>query len=222
MENIEPKDRWFTTMEDAKCCRMGENGPITVTQLMPLVKFTKDYESFLDVGCGSGTTIDALNAIKRIIKYKGIDIILHRVDWLKEHYPPYKFYPSLFEFEVQHACELKEKDKSWDTVWSRHLIDHVDSFEKAMDEHCRVAKKRVICILWYALTDAEEHKISHVTYDGVVYKDEYLNQYSKKKIQEYFDSKSKEWKVSEYLKEVSWRGDRAGKGQDTIIVLERI
>jgi len=223
MEDIDSKDRWFDTTEDNVLCRMGENGPITVTQFMPLIKFTYDYESFLDVGCGSGTTIDALNAIKRIIKYKGVDIIPHRIEWLKKTYPPYKFSPSSFEFEIQHASQLKEEDKSWDTVWSRHVIDHVESFEKAMDEHCRVAKKRVICVLWYALTDAEEHRISHVTYDGVVYKDEYLNQYSKSKIKKYLDDKcSMGWKVSEYLKEVSWQGDRKGKGEDTIIVLERI
>jgi ubiquinone/menaquinone biosynthesis C-methylase UbiE len=200
---------------------MGGNGPITVTQLMPLIKFTKDYESFLDVGCGSGTTLDAINAIKRIVKYKGIDIIPHRVEWLKNKYPYYQFNPTTVEFAVQHAGKLEEEDKSWDTVWSRHVIDHLQDFEKSMDEHCRVAKKRVICVLWYKMTDDDEHKISHVTYDGVVYEDEYLNQYSKKKVQAYFDNK-KDWKVIEYLQDVSWQGDRGGKGQDTIIVMERI
>jgi ubiquinone/menaquinone biosynthesis C-methylase UbiE len=216
MEDLDAKDRWFDTPEDDVLCRGGGNGPITVTQIMPLVKFTHDGESFLDVGCGSGTTIDALQAIKRQVQYKGLDIISHRVKWLQEHYPDRKF-------EIQHATELYEADKSWDTVWSRHVIDHVDSFEKGMDEHCRVAKKRVICVLWYALTDALEHRITHVTYDGIVYKDEYLNQYSKTKIKEYLDNKCKNgWKLSEYLTEVSWQGDRLGKGEDSIIVLERI
>ena len=169
---MESVNRWFDTTEDDVLCRMGGNGPITVTQLMPLVKWTYDGESFLDVGCGSGTTIDALKAIKREVKYKGLDIIPHRVEWLKKTYPDR-------EFEVQHACQLKEVDKSWDTVWSRHVVDHVDSFEKALDEHCRVARKRVINVLWYKLTDALEHRISPVKYDGIVYKDEYLNQYSK-------------------------------------------
>ena len=226
MEPVMTNDKWFDTTDDAVLCRGGENGSMTVTQIMPLVKFVKDYETFLDVGCGSGTTIDALLALKKAICYKGVDFIGHRIEWLKEKYLPYTFGMGLkpdTTFEVEDARYLREKDKSWDTVWSRHVIDHVDSFEKTMDEHCRVAKKRVICILWYALTDADEHRITHVTYDGIVYKDEYLNQYSKSKIKTYLDDKcSNGWKVSEYLKEVSWQGDRKGKGEDTIIVLERV
>lgn len=195
---------------------MGENGPITTSQIMPLVKWTHDGESFLDVGCGSATTLDALRAIKRDVKYKGLDFIDSRVEWLKETYPG-------VEFENQDARQLKEADQSWDTVWSRHVVDHLDGFEGPMDEHCRVAKKRVICVLWYAMTEADEHSIKHITYDGLVYKDEYLNQYSRKKVEAYLEAKKQSgWKVSEYLREVSWQGDKAGKGGDTIIVLERL
>lgn len=195
---------------------MGGNGPINVSQIMPLVKWTHDGESFLDVGCGGGTTLDAIREIKRNLKYKGTDFIDSRIAWLKEHYPG-------VEFENEDARHLKELDKSWDVVWSRHVIDHLDGFEGPMDEQCRVAFKRVICVLWYALTDAEEHRINHIKYGDTVYPDEYLNQYSRKRVKEYLDKKCTErWKLSEYLEDVSWQGDRMGKGQDTIIVLERI
>lgn len=215
METIDSKERWFATPAIYNFCRLGGNGPINVSQLMPLVKWTHDGESFLDVGAGSGTTIDAINAIKRDVKYKGVDFIPSTIEWLKNMYQDR-------EFDVQDARQLKEADQSWDTVWSRHVVDHLDGFEKPFDEHCRVAKKRVICILWYSLTDAEEHKIKPIFDNGKTYEDEYLNQYSRKKVKEYLENKKQSgWKLSEYLEDVSWQGDKHGKGGDTIICLER-
>lgn len=221
MASIKSEDRWFATPDKHNWCRLGGNGPITVTQLMPLIKFTYDDETFLDVGCGSGTTLDAIEAIKREVIYKGVDFIDSTVEWLRENYPSYR------TFEVQDARDLKEKDKSWDTVWSRHVIDHLDSFERAMDEHCRVAKKRVICVLWYSLLEGDEDEIKNII-DGSednrkTYEDEYLNRYSRKKVKVYLEDKCKKgWKLSEFLEDVTWQGDREGKGRDIIIVLERI
>ncbi len=220
MEPIRSEDRWFNTPVKNTWCRLGGNGPINVSQLMPLVKFTRDGESFLDVGCGSGTTIDAIDAIKRNVKYKGVDFIDSTVVWLREHYPTR-------EFNVQDARNLKEADRSWDVVWSRHVVDHLDSFERAIDEHCRVANKRVICILWYSMHDGDEDIIKPII-DGPAdnrktYEDEYLNQYSRKKVKTYLENKCKEgWQLIEFREEVSWQGDKKGKGGDTIIVLERI
>jgi len=216
MEDIKSEDRWFATPAVETLCRLGGNGAINVTQLMPLVKFTYDGESFLDVGCGSGTTIDALNAVKRNVKYKGVDFIETTIGWLKERYSPYGF-------EVQDARHLKEKDKSWDVVWSRHVVDHLDDFEQPLEEHCRVAKKRVICILWYGMNDTDEHIIHHIVEGKKTYEDEYLNEFSRKKVKAYLDKKCKEgWNLLEYLEGVTWQGDKDGKGRDTIIVLERI
>ena len=220
MADIKQEDRYFNTPLFETWCRMGGNGPINVSQLMPLVKFTKDDESFLDVGCGSGTTIDALDAIKRDVKYKGVDFIEKMVTQLKAKYPNR-------EFAVQDARHLKEQDKSWDIVWSRHVVDHLDSFEKAIEEHCRVAKKRVICVLWYALHDGEEHIIKNIDYshevNGKLYTDEYLNQYSRKKVKQFLDGKCKNgWQLIEFREEISWQGDKKGKGGDSVIVLERI
>jgi len=216
MEPIKQEDRWFSTPVKETWCRLGGNGPINVSQLMPLVKFTGDGESFLDVGCGSGTTIDAIDAIKRDVKYKGVDFIESTIEWLRKTYPDR-------EFDVQDARDLKEADQSWDIVWSRHVVDHLDSFERTIDEHCRVAKKRVICVLWYSFTDGDEHIIKPIFDNGRTYEDEYLNNFSRKKVREYLDNKCKEgWKLVEYLEDVSWQGDSKGKGDDIIIVLERI
>lgn len=216
MADIKSVDRWFNTPVKDTWCRMGGNGPINVSQLMPLIKFTKDGESFLDVGCGSGTTIDAIDAIKRDVKYKGVDFIDSTVEWLSKTYPNR-------EFSIQDARYLREEDKSWDTVWSRHVIDHLDDFEQPMDEHCRVARKRVICVLWYSMHDGDEHIIKPIFDNGKTYEDEYLNMYSRKKVKAYLENKGKEgWQLSEFLEGVTQQGDKDGKGRDSIIVLERI
>jgi SAM-dependent methyltransferase len=218
MADIKSEDRWFATSVKDTWCRMGGNGPINVSQLMPLIKFTRDGESFLDVGCGSGTTIDAIDAIKRDVKYKGVDFIDSMVTWLREHYPTR-------EFDVQDARHLKEADRSWDVVWSRHVADHMKSFEGAIDEQCRVANKRVICVLWYGMNDTDEHIIKNIV-DGPegnrkTYEDEYLNEFSRKKVKEYLNNKEG-FELIEFRENVTWQGDKDGKGRDTIIVLERI
>jgi ubiquinone/menaquinone biosynthesis C-methylase UbiE len=216
MEDVKQEDRWFSTPVIDTWCRMGGNGTINVSQLMPLIKFTRDGESFLDVGCGSGTTIDAIDAIKRDVVYKGVDFIERNVNWLKEKYPHR-------EFAVEDARHLTEPDQSWDVVWSRHVVDHLDDFEQPLEEHCRVAKKRVICVLWYALHDGDEHIIKPIFDNGRTYADEYLNQFSRKKVKAFLDKKSKEgWQLLEFLEEVSWQGDKKGKGGDIIIVLGRV
>lgn len=220
MADIKSEERWFATCDDPTLCRVGGNGPINVTQIFPLVKYINDGENFLDVGCGSGTTLDALMEIKRNVKYKGVDFIERRINWLRQKYPD-------FEFDTQDARHLKEPDQSWDTVWSRHVIDHLDNFEKSMDEHCRVAKKRVICILWVDLSNEDQHQIKPII-DGPMdnrktYPDEWTNQYSRKKVMEYLESKKQEgWQILEFQEDCSWDMSRKSKGHDTVIILERI
>ena len=227
MEPLTDQDRWFSTPENSTWCRLGGNGPMNVSQLMPIVKYVKDFDHFFDVGCGSGTTLDALKLAGKKVHYKGVDFIESRVKWLKEKYNPYTFGIGGVKedtfFEVEDARKLNEEDKSWDIVWSRHVVDHMESFENALDEQCRVAKRMVICVLWYSFTDADEHSIKPIFDNGKTYADEYLNQFSRKKVKVYLEDKCKNgWQLLEFREHVSWEGDKEGKGDDTIIVLERI
>lgn len=214
------EEHWFSTCDDFSLCRVGGNGPINVSQVMPLLKFVNDGESFLDVGCGSGTTFDAIRAIKKDVIYKGLDFIDHRVEWLKKTFPG-------VDFEVGDARHLSEADKSWDVVWSRHVVDHLGGFEEPMDEHCRVAKKTVICVLWVPLNNGEEHLIKPII-DGPegnrkTYTDEWTNQYSRKLVQAWIEKKKTEgWSLEAFEEDVVWIGSRLDKGHDTVIVLKRL
>lgn len=212
-------DRWFGIHSQPELCRVGGNGPDNTTQIIPIVRYTKDGESFLDVGCGSGATLDTLIAVKRDVFYKGIDVIETQIEYLKKSYPN-------FNFEVQDGHKPKEKDRSWDTVWSRHVVDHLGDFEGPMDEYCRIANKRVICVLWYSLTDDPNHVIKNIE-DGpldarVTYKDEYLNQYSRERVKKWLENKKNNgWDILEFQEDCVWDMSRNGKGWDVVIILER-
>jgi len=210
--------RFFETCDSDTLCRVGGNGPNALTNIIPLLRFTDDGDTFLDVGCGSGTTIDALETIKRYVTYKGVDFIPKHIKWLKKQYPDY-------DFEVQDARHLKEKDKSWDIVWSRHVVDHLDSFEQSIDEQCRVANKRVICILWLLFSEGDEHVIKKIV-DGpqnarFEWPDEWTNQYSRSLVLKHLES-LKGWTIRDLREDCSWDLSRNDKGHDIVIVLDRV
>ncbi len=105
--------------------------------------------------------------------------------------------------------------RSFDVVYSRHVVDHMDSFERALDEHKRVSRDLVIVVLWVPLGASDEHEIKNIVDQGKVYEDEYTNSYSKKKVMEYLESDPK-WKLIEITEDV---GSEV-KGHDTVIVLK--
>lgn len=222
MQKVDPNTLWFNTPDSPSLCRGGGNGPNHPSQLYAIDKYVKSGMSFLDYGCGSATTLEALIAsgrsVDRIVDgiyYKGLDIIPKNVDWCRENFPQ-------GQFDVNNTIHgIDEQDQSWDVVYSRHVVDHMESFEKAMDEHKRVAKKLVIVVLWVPFSTGDEHEIKNIVDQrGLptekLYPNEYTNQYSRKKVMEYLTS-DKEWELlectEEYGTEVS--------GHDTVIVLRR-
>ena len=204
-------DYYFDTIDTGALCRGGGNGPFHPSQFRGLSLVSKG-ESLLDVGCGSGTTAECIlkHFKDRDIKYKGIDQVKRHIDWCKKEWPE-------LDFEVQEAKKLKEPDNSWDVVWSRHVVDHVSSFEKTIDEHFRVAKKKVICILWYPFSDTNKHSIKHVKYGEKTYKNEFLNQYSLSKVLWFLKSKYPEWRLSCFFN-IALAMNKQG---DTLFYLEK-
>lgn len=200
---------WFDTVFPGTLCRGGGNGPDHPSQLYAIRKYVKSGESLLDVGCGNATTAEAIKNAKLEINYKGIDEIPKHIEWCKKAFPE-------FNFEVEDAEALSEKDQSWDVVYSRHVVDHMPSFEKALDEHCRVAKRLVIIILWLGFTEKED--IIKNIVDGPLdnrrtYKYEYFNRYSREKVMEALNKEG--WRLVELTEHFKPK-------DDTIIVLERV
>ena len=208
---------WFNTPDTHSLCRGGSNGPAHPSQLYAIRKYVKPGMSFLDYGAGSGTTYEAIN--KELpdlnLNYHGLDIIKKNAEWCNEH-----FGTNVFHFNPD-IHKIDEPDRSWDVVYSRHVVDHMKSFEDALDEHCRVAKDLVIVVLWVPFSNQDEHEIKNIDYrpsGGKLYPDEYTNSYSEKKVMEYLHNKIHEgWKLKELTKEV---GVEVG-GHDIVLVLQR-
>lgn len=214
MDAVKPEERWFNTPDSNTLCRAGGNGPFHPSQMYAIKKYVENGMSLLDYGCGSATTYEAIQKeIKGsdfVIHYKGLDIIPKNVKWCKEN-----FLDGDFELNKT-PHKIDQPDKSWDVVYSRHVVDHMRSFEEALDEHCRVAKKLVIIVLWVCPGDMSEHAIKHIIDQGKVYEDEYTNQYSKPLVMRALKEKEDEgWKLEEYTEEVGVEV----KGHDVVIVL---
>ena len=209
---LNPDELWFSTPDSNTLCRLGGNGPAHPSQLYAIKKYVGPGMSFLDYGAGSGTTWEAIEKELPDLKlvYLGVDIIPKNVEWCNEQFPNAIFQrnPSIHEID--------QEDGSWDVVYSRHVVDHMESFEEAMNEHKRVAKKLVIVILWTGFVNSDEHEIKNIVDQrGLptekLYPNEYTNNYSRKKVVEYLNS-DPEWELLELNENV---------GGNQVIVLRR-
>ena len=213
MDDIAEKgDYWFLTPDSHSLCRGGTNGPQHPSQLYAIKKYVNPGESFLDYGAGSGTTYEAMKNAGIEVDYTGLDVVKKNADWSNQNFQTdrFKFNPTLHKIDAE--------DESFDVVFSRHVVDHMDSFERAMDEHKRVAKRLVIVVGWVPFSNQDEHGIKNIDYrpsGGKLYPDEYTNSYSKKKVDEYLQDPN--WEVVEFSEEV---GVEVG-GHDWVIVLRR-
>ena len=214
---INPEELWFNTPDTETLCRAGGNGPNHPSQLYAIKKYVKPGMTFLDYGCGSATTWEAIN--KELpdlrLEYLGMDIIPKNVEWCQENFPKGQFVvnPSIHK--------INQPDESYDVVYSRHVVDHMNSFEEAMDEHCRVAKKLVIVVLWTGLLDGDEHEIKNIVDQRGLptektYINEYTNNYSRKKVLGYLNNKE-----GFKLLDISENVGSEVKGCDTVIVMQR-
>ena len=184
-------------------CRIGRNAPWHPSHIIGIRKVKKG-ESLIDIGCGSAATLECIRDyfFDKEIKYKGTDFIDHRIKWCKEMFPEY-------EFAVDDATKMNEKDNSWDVVWSRHVLEHVGGVEEPIKEWLRVAKNRVIIVLFNSWCMSDNHEIRHIRWnddDGKPYEcDEYFNSLNKKRMVDFLESLKPEWKY-EIIEKIGYRG----------------
>jgi len=131
----------------------------------------KRYRSVLD--CASGTCLDFFKyqADEVKIKYKGLDSCQGLVDEART----FGIDCDLGDIEA-----LPYKDKSYDVVTARHILEHLDYYEKALSEMCRVAKYEVVVVFFLPPQDEEVlEKDRNLNYAVNV------NKYGGKKLEEF-------------------------------------
>jgi ubiquinone/menaquinone biosynthesis C-methylase UbiE len=138
-----------------------------------LRNFIKDnsISSALDVACGVGIDKEGFDYDKLDIKYKGIDISEFLVNRNKDRG---------YDCVVGNIESIPEQDKSWELVFGRHIIEHLEYYEKAISEMCRVATKYVVIIHFIPMEKTDS--IVPVSMDGVIV---YHNKYGEDKFVEY-------------------------------------
>ncbi len=103
-----------------------------VKQLLPLIR----GKTILDVGCGPGHFVNALN----IAGYHatGIDINKKYIEFAKKNYSG--------NFLQTDAAKLPLKNKQFDTVFVRSILEHVKDDLEIIKEALRVGKNVIIIV----------------------------------------------------------------------------
>lgn len=138
-----------------------------------------DGESVLDVGCGPGWNWDHfLEYGPRLFAYLGMDYSQRFVRVANQRHPG-----KYLQGDVR---DIKQPDGSWDVVLLQDVLEHVNGYEKPLQEALRVARKRIIVTFWH-LKDEDD---PHINEDGG---DTFGAWYDKREWEEHLDSLKLHW-----------------------------
>jgi|ERR1700733_730274 len=146
----------------------------------------KDYKSILDVGCGFCTDFDALKRNMPEIEYKAIDISSTFITKALERG---------ICAEVARVQQMPYPDSSIEIVYARHLLEHFDSYEQAIQEMVRVASEEVLIVFFIAPDQNGHDKPGMINVGGYA---TYQNKYSRPKMESFLKSLPK-------VKSFSWQ-----------------
>ena len=132
----------------------------------------KDYASFLDCGCGM--CVDFWNIIfsKPEIDYLGVDITQKFVDRAND----------LGIKALKGSVEnIPVQNNQFEVSFCRHVLDHLDYYQKAIDELIRVAQKEVIIVFLFEPGNQKD-EINSMQFYGY---DRFYNRYNKSKLESF-------------------------------------
>lgn len=138
-----------------------------------------NYQSILDVPCGLCVDFDVLKKNNPQLNYQGMDITSSFVVRAKNLNIP------VLQGKIQ---KIPFPDSSFDIAYSRHILEHLDSYQEAIKELVRVAKKEVLVVFFIIPTNNVDDRIVSPVIDGYPI---YHNHYSKTKIESFLLTLSK-------------------------------
>jgi len=95
-------------------------------------------DSVLDVGCGTGVALSIMKALFPWRTCRGIDPSAEALSIWKARG---------IEVDVGSATRLPYSSNSWDSVYSSHVIEHIDDGKAAVSEILRVVRRRAIIVV---------------------------------------------------------------------------
>lgn len=188
LENIKPHLQWWennlsTYENQQKFSGWLEQSDVTSRESLFKLVDEKKIQNVLEVGPGIFTDYEMFFSKNNHINYSAIDITKKIVEKGKN---------LGINCEQSSVEEIIHNDNSYDLVYCRHVMEHLDYYRTALEEMLRVSNKYV-CVIFWLLSDSE---------DIIDYNDTlklYHNKYSKNKIEEFLKEKNLffEWFNSE-------------------------
>lgn len=144
----------------------------------------KKYESILDVPCGLCIDYFGLMIDKIPIRYTGLDVTPQLVKNSQERGIP------AMEGSIE---DIPFKNSYFDIGYARHILEHLPSYEKAVDELIRVSIKEVLVVFFVKPSAEIEKDDTHLNIcDGYP---AYHNCYARKKLEDYILANPKVYSI---------------------------
>ena len=136
----------------------GGGNPNAVSRILARLHIIqKQYTSILDAGCGFCVDYVPLKRSCPDLHYLGLDISSTFVSKAKEQGIP---------AERARIQNMPHADSSFDIVYARHILEHLDSYQDAMREMIRVAGKEVLVVFFMAPDNSAKDKGGMVNLTG--------------------------------------------------------
>ncbi|MDA2936422.1 class I SAM-dependent methyltransferase [Patescibacteria group bacterium AH-259-L05] len=121
------------------------------SELTSLIKYVKDDDTVLDLGCGNGRLLELFKG--RNVEYVGIDNSEKLIEIARQRSSKFKTYGLKFDFVVGDALDLPPKLKQFDVILAIAVFHHIPSKELRIQflQNCwRVLKSNgfIIITVW--------------------------------------------------------------------------
>lgn len=137
----------ISSLEERKRWMRGHDG-VDQPSRQWVIGQVPDGASLLDVGCGPGVEYENFLGAGRsdiLERYTGLDISDGMVEACRELFP-------YGDFQQGSADDLPFEDNSYDVVLLRHVLEHSLGYVHEIAEAVRVARHKVLIIMWRPLT----------------------------------------------------------------------
>ncbi len=165
----------------AQLCTTGQKERAVIARELKRV----EVGSILDVGCGCGSELASYRAKNLDVKYVGLDGSKYMLEQARERHPTGAF----VEGDAQ---SLPFADKCVDAVVLRHILEHLPSYERAIQEALRVSRELVVVNLFHRLLPGSRD-VTFMHHRGY-----YDNWYSEKRFEGFLKSESA-WFTKEFV-----------------------
>ncbi|MCL4229888.1 methyltransferase domain-containing protein [Candidatus Dependentiae bacterium] len=171
---------WETNVEKQMETFASWLGGIQAESRITMREYIKNrgYKSVLDIPCGLCTELLGYKADGMDIAYLGIDITEKLITRAQ----------SLGINAIQGSIEsIPLPDSSIEVCYARHILEHLDYYELALNELIRVARDEVIVIFFIKPHKADDYICSAIDRGCVLYH----NAYNKNKIERFIHGNAK-------------------------------